>query len=102
MNIDFDNNDQPGKRGSSTPKKRRPGRPTKHDEPTEKLTVVFTQSRFTEIKATCFHIYQQNGSKLPMTALIRGISEAVLESDIDLEKADNEEEIYEIVSRAIQ
>lgn len=78
-----------------------PGRPVKHNEPTQKITVVFGESRFVEINEVCFEILKRHNEKLSMTELIRGITEAVLDSDIDIETATSEGEINELVAGAL-
>lgn len=81
---------------------RGPGRPVKHEEPTKKITVVFGESRFVEINEICFDILKTHNEKMSMTELIRGITEAVLDSDIELGEATNEQEINELVSSTIE
>jgi hypothetical protein len=78
-----------------------PGRPVKHDEPTKKITVVFGEGRFVEINEICFDILKKHNKKVSMTELIRGITEAVLDSDINIEQATNEHEINELISHTI-
>lgn len=50
----------------------------------------------------CLDILKQHNQKLAITALIRGITEAVLDLDIELEITENEAEIYQLVKSTIK
>lgn len=100
--TDKQNNQSPEGKEPTKEYKAGPGRPVKHEEPTKKITVVFGESRFVEINEVCFDILKNHNEKLSMTELIRGITEAVLDSEIDLETATSEADINELVASTLE
>lgn len=73
------------------------GRPTKHEGRTQNITVIFGEETADQLRMQCIKMKKNNGGKFSMNEFIRPVIEAVLESDIDLEMADSEEELKELM-----
>src|SRR5699024_246637 len=73
-----------------------PGRPTKHEGQTQKITVIFPDEVADDLRMRCSKMKKTKGGKFTMNEFIRPIIAAVVDSDLDLSIADSEDERKEL------